>query len=470
MSGRCSRVLFEHTIYFRVIHMLQPSRPKRPPSEEVIFPVTATDTVTPYYSVCSETDPVARARRAVRIAEYDAWRACLPADRDPEVPRDWTEHAATLTRSLGSSARFIAANLEALQTLDRLPTLRALVEDLRHLDMLHLRKIDDALLGIALDLQEDPEFWEILDDALADYLTPTRPNQLLPQPGAITQRIRGVIRALEDQLDTSDESDDSGETEDAEPEVRDSYRTHEQQDGSVTTEANFDQVTAAAVDEAVRAYAKANECSRSQALAALILRNVTVKIVLNVYRAKDVENAPGHLQPVGWLTQEATGTLAELATKVRDVDAAADVTVDGYQANAVLRAYLEGRDGVCRWPGCTRPAIHSQKDHRVDYADGGPTAASNMVSLCQHHHNRKTDGLVRYFLQEHTGDVYWLFADGSWTVDLAEGPLAPRQRRWVQTLAQRRRRREERARRKTARNIFTRRPRVAVTDDDPPPF
>lgn len=444
--------------------------------EEVIFPVTATDTPAPYYSVCSETDPLARARRTARIAEYDSWRACLPEDPASQ-DRDWTEHAAALTRSLGASARFIASNLEALLTLDRLPHLRQLVEDLHHLDMLRLRKIDEALLGISLDLRDDPEFWEILDDTLAEFLTPTRPNQLLPTPGAIVRRIRGVIRVLEEQLTTTEgdapeEGDDADETRD-EPATEDSYRTWDHQDGSVTTEITLDEVTAATVQEAVRLHAEANGISRAQAMADLILRNVKIKVVLDVYRATDVEDAPGFLQPLGWLTKEATETLAELADQIRDMDVAASATVDRYQVSEAIRAYLEGRDGVCRWPGCTRPAIRSQKDHRIDYADGGPTTASNMISLCQHHHNRKTDGVASYLLDEATGDVYWLFSDGSWAVDRAEGPLAPRQRRWVQTLAQRRKRRQERARQQATEEKIRQQPApVDPTDGDgdPPPF
>lgn len=44
-----------------------------------------------------------------------------------------------------------------------------------------------------------------------------------------------------------------------------------------------------------------------------------------------------------------------------------------------------------------------------------------------------------------TGDVFWLFADGTWAVDHAHGPLAPTERHWGQTYVQRRARRGERA-------------------------
>ena len=48
----------------------------------------------------------------------------------------------------------------------------------------------------------------------------------------------------------------------------------------------------------------------------------------------------------------------------------------------------------------------------------------------------KTDGTLKYFLDPYSGDVIWLFADGTWTINEAEGPLAPKQKRWAQTVAQ----------------------------------
>ncbi len=405
---------------------------------EVLFPMTITDNPAPYYSVCSITDPLAVARRLARIAEYESWRACLP-DTPEKNERDWTTHAATLTRSIGGSPHFIAANLDALTTLDRLPRLRALVESLHHLDMFHLRKIDDVLLALPPALDNDPAFWEVLDETLTGYLSPTRPSQLLPTPAAITRKIRGVVRMLTE----------GGETPPQEPAQTNPppYRSHTHADGSVTTEVNHDPTTAAAVDQAVRNLAGERGCTLAEAFSALLLEKISVKVVLNLYRASDVPDAPGHLQPLGWLPQHCTRELAARAAQVRDMDEAAETSTEGYRPTAAIRAFIEGRDGTCRWPGCTRPAIRSQKDHRINHREGGPTTAANMICLCQHHHNRKSDNQVSYLLDPFTGDVYWLFGDGTWACDEAGGPLSPRQRRWVQTMGQRRRRRQERARR-----------------------
>lgn len=408
-----------------------------------------------YYSVCSPTDPLAVARRKTRHAEYLCWRACLPEGDD--YHRDWTTHAATLTASIGGTPRFIAAHLDALTTLDRLPGLRTLVERLHHLDMFHLRKIDDALLDLPTELREDEFFWDALDEVLVDYLTPTRANQLLPTPGAITRKIRGVIRSLA--------QDDDTEADVEEP-VSDSFRQHDHADGSVTTEVRLDAVHAAAVEQAVRGYAAEHDCSFAQAFTALLLGNVQIKVVLNVYRAHDVPAAPGWLYPAGWLSPGCTRRAADMASTVRDMDEAATARTGSYRPTGAIRAVVEGRDGTCRWPGCTRSAVGAQKDHRINHRDGGPTTPANLACLCQHHHNRKSDGQAFYVLDPVTGEVFWLFEDGRWVRDEAEGPLTPKQRRWVQSLSQRRASREERARRRRA---SSRAPEEMVLAD-PPPF
>jgi hypothetical protein len=54
--------------------------------------------------------------------------------------------------------------------------------------------------------------------------------------------------------------------------------------------------------------------------------------------------------------------------------------------SSVLREALELRDGGCAHPGCQRPARWTDARHIVHWADGGPTALSNLQLLCTHHH------------------------------------------------------------------------------------
>ena len=51
-----------------------------------------------------------------------------------------------------------------------------------------------------------------------------------------------------------------------------------------------------------------------------------------------------------------------------------------------LRRALEVRDGGCVFPACDAPASWCDSHHVVHWADGGPTSAENLASLCRHHH------------------------------------------------------------------------------------
>jgi hypothetical protein len=51
-----------------------------------------------------------------------------------------------------------------------------------------------------------------------------------------------------------------------------------------------------------------------------------------------------------------------------------------------LRRALEVRDGGCAFPSCDAPSSWCDLHHVTHWADGGPTSADNLVSLCRHHH------------------------------------------------------------------------------------
>ncbi len=54
--------------------------------------------------------------------------------------------------------------------------------------------------------------------------------------------------------------------------------------------------------------------------------------------------------------------------------------------SAPLRRAVAIRDGDCQFPRCNRPHGWCDAHHVVHWADGGPTALSNLVLLCRPHH------------------------------------------------------------------------------------
>ncbi len=406
-----------------------------------------------YYSVNNPGDPAAVLSRKLVRQEYELWCA-LSGQMDPDQDSDIL--TASLTRSTGMARGFIQNNLMAMSTLDELPRLRALQEQLWHLDLHRLRAIDSALAPA------DRVYFDEVDEQLTHYLTATRPNQLVPGARAIQNKIKAILDELDDTIDTGDEGPDFS---------TDTYRLMFNPDGTAELSTRFSGARGVEIDLRVRALAQAEDIPLAEAHARLICGDEGVKVVLNAYRACDVEDAPAFVHRAGWLDLKTTGELVERATHVRDMDEASEITTESYRTPPSLQVFLEGRDSVCRGPDCTRPATESQKDHRINHADGGPTAASNLVNLCPRHHNLKTSGELFYVMDPHTGDIIWLLSNGSWFSDEAEGPLSRKAKLWLQSFTQRREARHKRARDEARHRKRMRNRADGVPEEDgPPPF
>lgn len=76
------------------------------------------------------------------------------------------------------------------------------------------------------------------------------------------------------------------------------------------------------------------------------------------------------------VTDPLTGVLTELSTHT-------------YRIPDALKRSVRARDRVCRFPGCTTAARHTDTDHVVPWPQG-PTEAENLVASCRTHHRVKT--------------------------------------------------------------------------------
>jgi hypothetical protein len=84
------------------------------------------------------------------------------------------------------------------------------------------------------------------------------------------------------------------------------------------------------------------------------------------------------------------------------------------------RAVTAARDGTCRAPGCDKPALHCDQDHRRPHATGGPSHRANLCSLCPHHHALRHEhgyvfhqiSLATYLMESPTGRRWLITPDG----------------------------------------------------------
>ena len=446
------------------------------------------------WAVLDADDFYYSARQAKVSSEYAFWRICQ-VGTEPASEEDWTTVTAMLHRSTGMSHGTITRHLDALHTLDRLPRLKALVESTWLLDMTHLGYIDRTIIKAPAELREDAFLWAALDDDLIECFTPSRARQLLPGKRAIVDTVSNTIRSVEAAA-APDQKPEGGETsagptpcEDPAslmrtlPPPEDPFSpvldVQDLAGGEIRFELIVDQATGIRISDAVSGVASGGKISQAKAMVSLLLGNVTATVTTLLYQASDIEHAPALHPTHGILTDRAAEVLAGMVTRTIDMAGAAEAVTHAYVPTFGIRCSIIGRDWVCRWPGCNRRAARCDADHRVNHAEGGPTTAGNMIMLCRHHHNRKADEQIHYVLDPHTGDVYWLFKDGTWTVSEAVGPLTPKKKRWAQTYSQRRSRQYERAAAKAAAERFeayqskaANAPpaRTSGSDPDPPPF
>ena len=100
-----------------------------------------------------------------------------------------------------------------------------------------------------------------------------------------------------------------------------------------------------------------------------------------------------------------------------------ELSTESYQATDPLWCTVVVRDNTCVWPGCRRPSVACDCDHRVPYP-AGKTCIHNLAPLCERHHQVKhADG---YEVVANTDGSYaWTTRHGStFTTPATEQPVA----------------------------------------------
>ncbi|OFS22242.1 HNH endonuclease signature motif containing protein [Corynebacterium sp. HMSC04H06] len=376
----------------------------------------------PYYTVNTPNCPIAHDATQIRRVDYHLWQRLRPP-----INEDCETTVGNLAARSGLSYTACLNRCLALERLETLPQLKETVERLQHIGFNYLTLIDQVLNNLGEPTQD---VLERIDTELNKYLSPTRPGQRLPSYANLRRKLNSLV-ATEQPEDTPKESADTSGPDGG------NYSCESQSGSRAGIYADYDPATTAQLDDAISRTAKERGISPAAALAGLILGEYSSpQVVLNLYQASDVPNAPIFVAGFGWISHDSGQKLADAATTVRYMSDIAEKRSRNYATPNDIKAFVNGRDGTCRYPGCTVKAERCQKDHCVDFEDGGPTAAYNLVNLCQHHHNIKTDGRATYVIDPHTSDVIWLFNDGTWQTTSPEGPISPRSCNWLRTVEQ----------------------------------
>ncbi|WP_152668947.1 HNH endonuclease signature motif containing protein [Corynebacterium renale] len=362
-----------------------------------------------------------------RKTTFMALEHLTPNGRDPM--RDVIK---TIRKATGySEHRAKTVVIIGMRLMKRLPQTLALQRALYLLDDTHI-----AILASVLDAA-DGDTYAAIDAQLARMLTPTMPRQAFPDYTAFRRRVTRILLDTNPQLAEQENPADPPDFELDQP--------GQDEAGPASLHAEFTKMDGFILDETLRKIAAQYACTRQEAFHKLIFDQVTVQLTLNIYQAEDIPDAPAWISGIGWITGELREELLAKVTKTRDLADYKDKAAGSYAPSEGIKAYVEGRDGGCGVPGCNVPAHRCQKDHRVEYAEGGETSSKNLLDVCSYDHNHKTNGGLHYILDPETGTTIWLHTDGTFEVSLATGPLSPQGKWEAQTVADYTRERQRRA-------------------------
>lgn len=334
---------------------------------------------------------------------------------------------ARLRTSTGLPLHEVKAGVYSYMTLSQLPRLRKLQDETARLDLSRLKAIDRAvsMLGNCVDL----ETYAVVDHTLVDLFTPTKPHQELPSAHTVTHRLNKLIGDIDSSLAHDRRKRKARESKAPGYCDLDFHAgvTH----GTSGMTLTADHATMASIKEVIIRASKEHEITPVEAVVKLITGDITppANITIFAYAPLDKdgtidEAASVYVPGFGHTTAAGTEMVHAMGATVVDLRPAKEHTVAGYVPPPSVRAYVQGRDGTCVYPGCEHPAWNCQLDHRVPYEEGGQTTAANLFSLCQHHHNVKTDQRAMYVPDPVTGDIVWLFADGTYALVTPEGLFA----------------------------------------------
>ncbi|WP_408935985.1 HNH endonuclease signature motif containing protein [Corynebacterium marquesiae] len=360
-----------------------------------------------FYTTNAPGNHIGKAGTYTRKTSWFLYRAILP-QLDDDVDLSLT----SLAKDLGISYSKLLGYLRAHFRMRQLPLVTEVQGQHWILDLTKLRIIDRELNR----LEDNPEHLEAIDAALADFLTPTTPNQTVPTDADLRRFIRTFI-------------DTHLRPEDKEQQPQPRLRINYNPDNTTTLTLTCDSATATIIARHIDAYTNQAKTTAAQGLIDLILEDTHTSVAINTFTTNPDTNLVFH-PGAGWINLDHAPTDNTFIRRLKADE------IDSYTPNNDIRAYTQGRDATCRWPGCTVPATRCQLDHRIEYHLGGPTSPDNLVNLCQHHHNIKTDRRIHYILDPITGTIAWLHHDGTYQLDHPTGPLATSQAHWNHTWAQ----------------------------------
>lgn len=330
------------------------------------------------------------------------------------------QHVARIASRLGISAYTQEQWTLFIDFLHRwLPLFRTHIITKAHLQFEHYRKLLNVLSTVDCLLPEDADYAEIMDAIdhfLVERTTATRDNQATPTPAMLARALKKFLEGLHI----------SAATQQNEHYCEVSFRPTNVP-GLSTMSWTGPSEAILTVERAIRNFANTHNLSFAKACETYLTEHPhheqRTTITLLGFAETPPNPIPTYIVGAGELTEEQQKILHNTQMHYHCVADVTNILGKDYAPTLAQHTFVKLRDGTCRFPGCTRDAIDCQTDHVINHADGGWTATGNLQSLCQHHHNMKTDRRVHATMDPY-GIVTWHFPNGETITTEPTGKLA----------------------------------------------
>lgn len=345
--------------------------------------------------------------------------SCVPSSMDVDVEGFVAEIAPELGLSRSRAIDYVEVGIQ----LEALPRLAGLVKARAHLPMSHLLTIARATAVL-----RDQVVLAEVEEALAKFVIPRKHGEVLRGVRSLHRFLQKTIEPLAPQLRPRNFPGDEDPLLSAgEREVAGESIGFESGEHYSSVFMELEKSRALEFRKTLSAIAASANCTRVEALTHLVRGTAEAKVVLNLYCPATEERPQiAWLGGAGWISELATRTWIEKVTHIRML---ADECVHGYTPTESQRAYVQGRDGTCRFPGCDVPAERCDIDHIEPYDMGTPNAGGatetpNLHCLCRRHHNLKTAGLWNVRRAHDGAEVWTSSSTNKELVSFEDGPLA----------------------------------------------
>lgn len=298
--------------------------------------------------MCDPLDPLSCVAVRRNKQDLSIARACTP-DGDEQVEGFTSRVAVRLGTTQTIADRYIDVGL-MLQAFPRLG---------EHLSDGHMPF--DTVRRMATYLECVPEeAREIVESELLASIAPTSPQQHVPGYRWLNGLIQRITRTHCPAAQPRDEDERKDPDEEAPLERDPLLWVDARKEKTTTFLFTVNKADAHHIQELLRSVMSKEGLDRSTAFHQLLTGKSSTEVTLNIYRPVNEEdgaqvNVAGH-----WLHALVS---SDWMARVTHVAAPGFAKAEGYQTTEGIRASVHGRDGHCRFPGCTVPEHRCDLDH-----------------------------------------------------------------------------------------------------------